>query len=79
MPADRENEDQEALLAEDTGDISLAEKASGAKPWASTNHLRMILELVMALLIVALSILYFSERNTGRSSPIPKCLSPLPS
>jgi hypothetical protein len=69
-----QDEDQEAFLPEACEDISFSEKGSRKATPASKGHLRLIVEIVMAFVIVALLIRPFRDRKTVKPSPVPMCM-----
>jgi hypothetical protein len=69
-----QDEDQQAFLPEAREDISFSEKGSRRATSASKMHLRLILEIVMAFVVVVLLIHPFRDRKTVKPSPVPRCM-----
>jgi hypothetical protein len=79
-----EDEDQQAFLpkARESEEISLSDVSFSEEgetprkttPWASKKYLRLILEIVMALVILILFIHPFPARRLGKPTPVPECM-----
>jgi hypothetical protein len=79
-----ENEDEQAFLPKareseeiSLSDVSFSEEEEGPRKttsWASKKYLRLILEIVMALVILVLFIHPFPARKPGKPTPVPDCM-----
>src|SRR3954452_5648969 len=72
----KDYEDQEALLTKGDRDASFLEKGSrdGSSVWR--RPFRLILEIVMALMIVALLVRPYTNLKSIKPSPVPDCKFP---
>lgn len=72
-PIREQHEDREAFLPKDPEDDSFLQKGSREVPSVWKRYGRLILEIAMAFVIVALFLNSLSNRTTEKASPIPKC------
>jgi hypothetical protein len=72
-PIREQHEEREAFLPNDPEDNSFREKDSREAPSVWKRYGRLILEIAMTFVIVALFLNSLSDRTTEKASPIPKC------